>query len=214
MDANFWHAKWASQQIGFHESDTHPLLLKHWSDLNLDSSCRVFVPLCGKSLDMLWLRQRGHAIAGVELSAIALQAFFDEQTLPVEHHRHGALDLYRAAGYALFCGDIFALEADALGSFDAIYDRAALIALAPQQRRAYLQRLAALCTVGTRMLLITVAYDDPELRPPPFALSARDVSDLCGELWSCTTLSSAPAEVKGRPASETAWQLERKTRND
>jgi hypothetical protein len=38
----------------------------------------VFLPLCGKTLDIQWLLSRGYGVAGSELSKIAVEQLFSE----------------------------------------------------------------------------------------------------------------------------------------
>jgi thiopurine S-methyltransferase len=45
MDAEFWHRKWALNEIGFHESAPNPLLLTHFEALSLAKGSRLFLPL-------------------------------------------------------------------------------------------------------------------------------------------------------------------------
>ena len=78
MDPDFWHARWEANQIGFHRDEINVYLERYWPALGLDPGSRVLAPLCGKSLDLLWLREQGHMVTGIELSRIAVQAFFEE----------------------------------------------------------------------------------------------------------------------------------------
>ena len=78
MKKEFWLERWERQEIGFHQSEINPYLCQYWNEVHAARESEVFVPLCGKSRDMLWLRKQGHTVLGVELSAIAAQAFFKE----------------------------------------------------------------------------------------------------------------------------------------
>lgn len=33
MEADFWHRKWATNDIGFHQGEANPLLVKHFAAL-------------------------------------------------------------------------------------------------------------------------------------------------------------------------------------
>jgi len=209
VDAEFWHSKWASNQIGFHEALPHPLLLRHWPSLALPAAARVFVPLCGKSNDMRWLRAQRCEVVAVELSEIAVAAFFTEQGLAAHIDRSGLLTRYTAPGYTLFCGDYFALDAALLSNIDAVYDRAALIALPPTVRDKYAGRLAQLTPLARAALVITVAYPDQDIAPPPFVVSDDEVAASFSADWSVQLLGRTAAEVKGRPALESSFQLTR-----
>lgn len=212
MDRAFWQDKWASGQIGFHEANTHPLLLAHFDALEVPPAMPVLVPLCGKSLDMVWLRERGHDVVGVELSALACTSFFEERGLAVEPRREGAFDIYEAGGYRLLCGDIFDLAPGAIGAVGAVYDRASLIALPEPTRHAYANLLGALLAPGTRMLLVTIAYADGLVGPPPFSIADGEVASLFSQCFDVEPLATIASTVKDEPCTETAFRLTRRDR--
>lgn len=210
MEADFWQQRWATNQIGFHEAEFHPQLIAHWPSLAVAPGARVFVPLCGKSRDMLWLRAQGFEVVGIELAEIAVRAFFAEQGLQPQVSRVGAHEVFSADGFTIFCGDFFALSRETLGEVAAIYDRAALIALPPAMRRDYAAALTRLVDPGTRMLLITVDYDEATISPPPFAVRGEEVSAVYGSDWRVDELGSVVAQVKGQPGQESVFALHRR----
>lgn len=207
MQPKFWHDKWASNQIGFHEADFHPQLCRHWHLLGLDPSAVVFVPLCGKSKDMVWLRRLGHRVVGAELSEIAIQAFLDENEVAVQCDELGPFKRYSGGGYTLFCGDIFDLTSALLGQIDAFYDRAALIALPPETRPAYVKRVRTLCRAAVQGLLVTVNYPLDAVSPPPFAILSDEVDDLYAGWCDVEVLGTGATSVKGAAGSETVFRL-------
>ena len=207
MEAKFWLDKWQANQIAFHEDKTHPMLSAHWNALEVDSSARVFVPLCGKSKDMIWLRERGHEIVGVELSEVAAQAFFHENELSAERSEHPKFVCYSGGGYRILCGDLFDLTTQELGSFGAIYDRAALIALPPETRICYAKQLRELCKIDTELLLVTLKYPTDALKPPPFIVADEEVSQYYGQWCDLKKLATSPAKVKGVDGTESAFQI-------
>ena len=144
----------------------------------MPAASRVFVPLCGKSLDLKWLQDRGHTVTGVELSAVALESFCLENGIPARRRSLGDFDVYEAEGLRLLRGDFFALTPEILGSIAAVYDRAALISWTPELREAYVTQLTALTGPGTNTLLITVEYPQQQMSGPPFSVSADDVGRL------------------------------------
>src|SRR3546814_8142059 len=104
MDPDFWQQRWRDNRIGFHRDGVLPLLEKHWPSLGLATGSRVFVPLCGKSLDMAWLAARGHRVLGVELSPLAVGQFFDENGLAPRSEEHTSeLQSLMRISYAVFC---------------------------------------------------------------------------------------------------------------
>ncbi|GAC1301470.1 MAG: thiopurine S-methyltransferase [Steroidobacteraceae bacterium] len=180
MQPDFWRDRWRAGQIGFHQPAVDRNLEASWQTLDLRKEARVFVPLCGKSLDMLWLRDRGHAVCGVELSDIALQAFCMENGIPARRRAAAGVDSYVAPGLELLCGDIFALTAPALGKVDAIYDRAALVSFAPQARTRYVEQLIALTPGRPVTLLITLEYPQLQMAGPPFSVTTPEIGRLYG----------------------------------
>ncbi|AZF25809.1 thiopurine S-methyltransferase [Pseudomonas sp. R2-60-08W] len=188
MDARIWQERWATNQIGFHQADVNPYLQRHWSTLALVDGARVFVPLCGKSLDMKWLADRGHRVMGVEVSDKAVEAFFSEQGLTPQIDQRGVFKVYQAGLIEVWCGDFFALDASAVADCVALYDRAALIALPQPMRSRYTEHLDTLLTPVCEGLLITVDYDQAQRAGPPFAVPDEEVQSLLGPHWNVVTL--------------------------
>ena len=149
---------------------------------------RVFVPLCGKSLDLLWLRERGHAVVGVELSPVAVEALFMEHGIPARRSSRADFDVYEADGLTLFCGDFFKLNPALLGSVSAVFDRAALISWTPPLRATYVQHLISLTNPGTQTLLIAVEYPEAQMSGPPFPLTRDTIEQLYAQRHSIDEL--------------------------
>ena len=184
MQPEFWHQRWADNQIGFHQTTPTPLLLKHWSALGIAPGATVFVPLAGKSLDMAWLAAQGHRVLGVELSQRAVDDFFAEHGLQpeVEITRYGIH--HRAGGIELICGDAFGLDAELLRDCAGVFDRAALIALPPALRARYAGELYAALPAGCRGLLVTLEYPQHERDGPPFSVPESEVHALYDGEWN------------------------------
>ncbi|MHB1951004.1 MAG: thiopurine S-methyltransferase [Acidiferrobacteraceae bacterium] len=178
MQPEFWLARWQENQIGFHRTAVHEYLQRHIHRLGLHPDANVLVPLCGKSVDMGYLRAQGAGVTGVELSELAVRAFFDENRIPVRTSRSGDLMVHEGGGFRLFVGDFFALSAAQIGAVSAAYDRAALVALPEPMRQDYARHLAALMPAGSPVLLITLAYPQHEMNGPPFSVTDDEVSDL------------------------------------
>lgn len=188
MDASFWHERWQRNEIGFHQARPHAALDRLWGRLGLPRGSRVFVPLAGKSLDMLWLAAAGHRVVGIELSPIAVRDFFAEHGLEPWVERHGALTLHRAGDVELWCGDVFALTAATLGPVAGAFDRAALVALPPVMRERYAAQLSRLLPPGARTLLVTMEYDQRQMSGPPHAVLEDEVRALFGSSHAITLL--------------------------
>ncbi|GAA5235455.1 thiopurine S-methyltransferase [Verticiella sediminum] len=178
MEPEFWLSRWREGRTHFHQNRITPPLQKFWPGLGLAPEARVLVPLAGKSLDMLWLAEQGHEVVGVELSELAVGQFFAENGLTPERRRSALGEHWRSGRIELIQGDIFALDADFLAGFDAVYDRAALIALPPDMRRHYVEHVYAGLRSGCRGLLVTLDYPQDEMDGPPFSVPDADVQAL------------------------------------
>ena len=213
MEASFWHKKWESNQIGFHANQPNHLLVKYIDQLNLKDGSRVFIPLCGKTLDIAWLLSKGYKVSGAELSEMAIQQLFKALKLTPEITNIGTLIHYHTENIDLFVGDIFNLSPDILGSVDAVFDRAALVALPIELRKQYTAHLTTL-TANAPQLLICFEYDQSEMNGPPFSIVSSEVKQHYAADYDVTLLDSPSLEggLKGRlEATETLWLLARKT---
>lgn len=189
MEADFWHNRWENNLTGFHLDEVNPYLKANWASLNLKAGARVFVPLCGKSVDLIWLAAQGYQVVGVELSPLAVEAFFAENDLSAEHQMIGDLDYWQAENISLFCGDFFSLTTKILGQVDAVYDRASLIALPPAMRRDYAVKLTELAQSAPK-LLVTLEYEQSKMDGPPFSVSENEVQALYQANYQVKLLSA------------------------
>jgi thiopurine S-methyltransferase len=190
MDPQFWHDRWQNKEIGFHQADVHDLLAVHWQGLGLAPSSRVLVPLCGKSLDMVWLAEQGHDVVGVELSEVAVDEFFAERGLTPQAESVGSLVVKRAGPYELWCGDFFAFPHTATENVAGVYDRAALVALPSDMRAQYAERLIDILPQAAQMLLITFEYDQDAVSGPPFSVPREEVRDLFGNRFAIEEIAA------------------------
>jgi len=181
MEDTYWHDRWIQGETGFHQNEINPYLRQYWQELHLSHNSEVFVPLCGKSSDMLWLRKQGHPVLGVELSPFAIKAFFDENGYFPEHVNSGKFDRFDANDISSLCGNFFDLNKDDLVKVKAVYDRASMVALPPETRKRYVQHLVFILPPKTQILLITFDYPQTEMIGPPFAVSPDEVATLYHE---------------------------------
>lgn len=178
MQHEFWLERWKQNQIGFHKQEINPYLQYYWSRLAVSQGDRVFVPLCGKSNDMLWLRAMGYQVVGVELSPLAVESFFSDNDLKPTVRRKGDFWVSEVDGLQIFCGDFFALRPADLGHIKVVYDRAALVALPADMRINYVSSLSTLLSTNTQILLITLDYPQYEMQGPPFSVQGEEVNRL------------------------------------
>lgn len=187
MEPEFWHKRWSTNQIGFHLPEVNPYLPRFWPRLGLERGSRVLVPLCGKTLDLLWLAHQGYPVLGVELSEKAITDFFQEHQLEPRVSTEGAFKVFRAGDIEIRCGDFFALKPEDVAECGAVYDRAALIALPAPMRERYAGHLQSLLP-DCLGLLITLDYSQDEMPGPPFSVSDEEVRRLLGDAWRLEVL--------------------------
>jgi thiopurine S-methyltransferase len=210
MDANFWYQRWAANEIGFHERTVNPLLVAYFNTLALAKGSRVFVPLCGKTLDIAWLLSHGYRVAGAELSELAIQQLFVALGLEPDITSLGEVKHYRATDIDIFVGDIFALTRTRLGSVDAVFDRAALVALPEALRRRYAKHVIEL-TDHAPQFLITYEYDQKLMDGPPFSVDTEEVRrhyTVSYQLSSLISLEVRGGLKGGCAAQEHVWLLQ------
>ena len=178
MEPEFWKQRWQENQIGFHQSEINAHLIEHWKKLSIPAGSNVFVPLCGKSLDIIWLRDQGYSVTGVEISPLAVEAFFLENNLVAEKHTTDDFTLYQSEGINIYCGDYLKLSPRHLGSIRVVFDRASLIALPPNMRQDYVKHHVQLIDANIPVLLVTLEYPQHQMDGPPFSVSEEEVINL------------------------------------
>lgn len=188
MQSEFWIERWQQNQTGFHQAEVNPYLLRHHAVLGQSRGSRVLVPLCGKSLDLAWLAAQGHEVVGIELSPLAVQAFFAEQKLTPEVEQHATFSRHRVGSLEILCGDYFGIEPRHVGAVTAWFDRAALIALPDTMRARYVAQTARLVPPGARGLLVTFEYEPASVSGPPFSVSSDEVRSLYAQDFTVKSL--------------------------
>jgi thiopurine S-methyltransferase len=181
VDRPFWQERWDQGRTGFHEGRPNDQLVAHVDRIAPVPGRRILVPLAGKAMDLWWLVDRGHEVVGVEFVRAAVEQLFAARGLDANAHTvdlGGRDPAFRAQGLTMVCGDIFDAKPEVLGTFDALYDRAALVAIDPPQRRRYVETCRALCNPGAPTLLVSLAYDQGKAPGPPFSVSEADARSL------------------------------------
>ena len=209
MDADFWKARWEKGEIAFHEREANPFLVKYFKELSLAKGSRVFVPLCGKTLDVAWLLSHGYRVAGAELSEIAVKELFAGLGVAPKISEIGRVSRYRAQNIDIFLGDLFDVRREMLGPVDAIYDRAALVALPKEMRDRYTEHLVEISD-NAPQLVIAYEYDQSMVNGPPFSVSQDEVRRHYTDSYNLALLATAdvPGGLKGKcPATEHVWLL-------
>lgn len=183
MEHSFWRDKWKEPEQGFNQLRPHPSLPKQFPKLG--KGARVLVPLCGKSIDMIWLAEQGYSVTGIELVEDAVEDFFKEHQLSFNKSTRGELVFYQAQDkdITIIAGDFFAFEPSAsdAGPFDALYDRAALVALPEPMRAEYTNHCLELLREDARIHLVVFDYDTGVKEGPPFSIPEAKVRELWGD---------------------------------
>ena len=219
MNPEFWQTRWQEKRIGFNQSDVNPLLIKYFADLKLPIGSRILVPLCGKSIDMIWLAHQGFDVVGIELVESAVQEFFIEQDIAytiTEHDKHPNIKCYQGQlleqTITLWVADIFALNSDDIGHVDAVYDRAALIAMPAELRPQYTKQVINL-SQNSPQLLLTLNYDQNERAGPPFSISQEQIQQYYSAHYQINELEGEVSTLNAAPemaVTEPVWLLSQK----
>ena len=188
MDIEFWKQRWQQDQIGFHLNKTNPHLVNHWLNLGLAPGSTVFVPLCGKSLDLIWLANQGYHVLGVECSERAVKAFYNENKLVVQRAKYKAFEVYNSNQITILQGDFFDLDSSLLEEIDVVYDRASLIALPASMRDQYARHLLDILPPVAKVILITLTYNQSLMSGPPFSVSDDEVSQHYAHRYTISSL--------------------------
>tara|TARA_B100000315_G_scaffold154892_1_gene143414 strand:- start:417 stop:1073 length:657 start_codon:yes stop_codon:yes gene_type:complete len=180
MNPEFWRERWEKNDIGFHQEDINAPLQKYWQYLKLSEGESVFVPLCGKSRDLLWIQSRGHPVLGVEISPLGVETFFKENNLQTTSVSDGKFIRWKYGTLEILCGDFFDLQLSHLEKVAVVYDRASLVALPTEIREQYVKHFVSLLSRDIRVLLLTLEYQQKEMEGPPFSVSEEEVNNLYG----------------------------------
>ncbi|MCG7871235.1 MAG: thiopurine S-methyltransferase [Candidatus Thiodiazotropha lotti] len=173
-----WLQRWEDNNIGWHHVEFNQHLLNYWHTLYLPAGSLVLAPLCGKSRDMFWLAEQGYRIRGIELSRLAISQFFDEHNLQPTVEKSDNFEQWRQGPFELLCGDIFDLAQHDTSDVDAVYDRASLIALNPQQRQQFARLIIELLPSHAKILLVTLEYPQDEMAGPPYSVGEAEIREL------------------------------------
>ena len=222
MEQDFWSERWENGQIGFHQSKVHPMLRSHAPDL-VRPVDTVLVPLCGKSLDLLFLAELISGpeakVQGVEFIEQAVREFFNENRI---EHRDAGEGRFVSEKIELFCRDFLGsspAQLAGIGPANFIYDRAALVALPAEMRPAYAQNITRVAAPKALMFLVTFEYDQRKVPGPPFSIAPETVAELYAphfiieERERHVAPPRNPRFVEGgvESVAEVAWLLKRKS---
>ena len=187
---NLWESRWQSDRIGFHLKEVNPYLMRFSDQLLHQNPDRVFVPLCGKTLDLCWLTKKTKKVIGVELASKAVQDFFTENNIAYLVGQEETFQKFTSKSIEIYLGDFFELKPENTSTFKAIYDRASLIALEKLERRKYVDHLISFLHPAGRILLITLEYHQNQMEGPPYSVPQEEIESLFSPLCSLKLLET------------------------
>ncbi len=191
VDNQHWLDRWEQNRIGFHEDSVNRYLQKYLPQFGLPDGAVIFLPLCGKAHDIRWVAEQGYEVIGIDISRIAIEAFFDENELEYERVDSDRFGVYSSGRISLLQGDFFDLSDDDLGACSLVYDRAALIAMERPERPRYYDHMLSIMPAASSMLLITLDYDQAEMTGPPFAVPTAEVHQHYADSFDIRELESS-----------------------
>jgi thiopurine S-methyltransferase len=206
---NLWLERWKNREIGFNQNEVNPFMVQYFERLNLVQRSKVLVPLCGKTIDISWLLAEGYGVVGIELSETAVMELFEELEVVPRVSILDELTLYSAENLNVFVGDIFKVTAELVGKIDAIYDRAAIVALTKGLRVEYTEHLRAM-TNKAPQLLLCFEYDQSLMNRTPYSVEEVEVKGHYAEHYEIELLvrKTIAGGFKGKlPASDVVWLL-------
>ena len=175
---NQWKLRWQEGRIGFHLSEVNPYLVRHFDQLLVPKIENIFVPLCGKTLDLIWLAGNLKKVVGVEIIRKPVEEFFMENSIKYNIHSFGQFEIFKSDSIEIFLGDFFALENQKIGQFKAIYDRASIVAIEAIKRKKYVDHLVSFLSEDGIILLVTLEYDQNQMHGPPYSVSFSEVEKM------------------------------------
>lgn len=184
MEISYWKSRWQKDNTGWHMQQIYPHLVRYWERLNLKEGANILVPLCGKSLDVQWLVNQDYCVIGVDVSEKAILELKDSLGISFKNISKGPFKGYLTESVQLWVGDFLKMQSSYIPAIDAIYDKAALIALPANMRCKYAAVIKRLCEPHTQMMLNCFEYCQQEMTGPPFAVFREEAEKLYGERFA------------------------------
>ncbi len=189
MTHAFWHERWQNNEIGFHLDHYNPYLTEFCCELDLRPGDTLFIPLCGKTQDMVWLRDQGYQVIGVELSPIACEAFFTEHQIPYSTQQQDNFTVYQSDSITIYCGDFFQTNSHMLSGIRGVFDRGSMVALPQEERERYVEHMRTILPTPISMLMVSFEYAIDEMRGPPYMVTEQELQRHYGDLFQTRLLT-------------------------
>ena len=185
-----WESRWQEDRIGFHLKEVNPYLIRFSDQLLDQNSDKIFVPLCGKTLDLCWLTTKTKKVIGVELVNKAVLDFFAENNIDYLLQQDETLQKFSSKSIDIYLSDFFDLNPKQTSLFKAIYDRASIVAIEEPKRREYVDHLISFLDPSGRILLITLEYNQNQMEGPPYNVPIEEIESLFAPLCSLKLLET------------------------
>lgn len=201
MEFEFWDNCWQRESQPFHLAEAHTFLVKYVQQY-FSADKRVFVPLSGKSIDLVFLSEQGYYPVGVEFNPKAVNRFIEENQLEFSSQTFSVDDDHELVRYhnhtmEVWLADFFDITSEQIGKFRQVYDRAAFIALPEAMRSDYAKHLKSMLAKDATLLLVTMDYVPDEMSGPPFHITLDEIKQQfpegrVEELCRCSLLDTHP----------------------
>lgn len=198
MEAEFWQEAWKIGKTHFHMSSYNLTLLKFFPKFEISKEAIVLVPLCGKTLDLIWLRDQGHRVIGVELSELAVLDFFKENNIDFKIEKIEHFKVFTSKNITIYCGDFFNLSKSLIKTISAVYDRAALIALPERMRSKYLKHMSSLIDTNTNVLLLSFERSPQTNHGPPHSIPREEMLTNTKSYFTLSILEETKEKIKSK----------------
>ncbi|WP_440999973.1 hypothetical protein [Fodinibius sp. SL11] len=188
METSYWQSRWQKGNTGWHMDTVYPPLPNLWNHLGIESTARILVPLCGKSLDLQWFVDQGHTVTGVDVSQKAMCHIKQRHPESFRRDNSHGFTIYCSKSLVLWKGDFTKLPATEIPPQDLIYDKASIIALPANMRQRHADKLIELCSPHTKILMQTFEYEQQEMNGPPFSVDEQELEKLFGNQFKLTCI--------------------------
>lgn len=199
----FWHTLWEGEHLPFHKDEVNQDLPVYFPYLRLPKQSTILVPLCGKSLDLIWLVQQGYRVIGIELVEDAVHQFAKEHSIQFAVDSLDDLKRYFTNNLEIWVADIFTMNKALIKSVDAIYDRAALVALPSQLRSEYVNICLNWLKSNGSILLKTMEYEQSQMEGPPYSVPAAEVEQLYRK---CKPIKQVKSQVREKESKDHVFE--------